>query len=857
MGLPKVIFATARSDDSNTANSYGLIRYGEIYNDKVPQVGRYGTDESIPANLRGEYQLDSFDIQRAVITENVYRAGGSGEPSWVKTGTTQNTWYGNYSVASPAAPAYVTTWTGTNPSSGSGWTTGTSGTGGTTTSGIRSTLGTFPLQGGGFEQMEFNTGTGSSSVEAQLSGAGVAHNYVAFVNTGGGTNTLHNGLGAVHATGPSSPAAHGPPTAHSPDAPWANIEFDVSHTASPLKAGAGGMGFVAFSTVGAAGGATSAQHTGDPNWYAYSMVFNPVSSGPSGQPSTPANAVFQPFYGSATAGPGDDIRRGPASTYTAYIWANATSPGTGPGGTGGSTANTRYWAFGQLSTAQGVSVTMIPEIWTPQRSYHSSSSVADAWEGAIEFKIMPDSEHTMTTNMVATTAGVSSMTISADAGGGPIATHSRITVTTDAVHNMTDSQNQVVIAGATNVTNVNGLWNVATVPSTTTFTYDVPYSTATSPTTITPNDDLTCVTFDGIDKTGAVVKSSGTVVAEIVHGGNAGNNKVILRGDVNLSGSHTIHSNSDSPSIATVNFSSRTYKSLFHEAGLELNETTGQVTSNGTFDGINDKGLKELDGYFPKYKNGRDYALNQVKTDGTISQAPIKAGADSDNVTFHGGAEELPSSVFFKSLTYANGFTANVLYATAFGNSSVLPSVAVEHIETVPGPDEGALGETYSLAYNDVQFPTPNTSSYWAMNRADNLRIIDPEDTANPPAILTYVSTTEMFNTAVHFTIRAMKKSSHGPTRSSTKTISGWGTYENGEHNYVDGRLFIRVYNNTDADRDSIMTIYGDANNADSATSDDFNRNETAKKIDDVAVTNEEFLQNNYSNGNYTVIDSA
>ena len=163
---------------------------------------------------------------------------------------------------------------------------------------------------------------------------------------------------------------------------------------------------------------------------------------------------------------------------------------------------------------------------------------------------------------------------------------------------------------------------------------------------------------------------------------------------------------------------------------------------------------------------------------------------------------------------------------------------------------------TYSLAYNDIAFPTPNTSSYWAMERANNLRIIDPDDTSSSPQILTYVSTTEMFNTAVHFTIRAMKKTSHGPTGSSTKTISGWGTYENGEHNYVDGRLFIRVYNNTDADRDSIMTVYGDANNADSATSDDFNRNETAKKIDDVAVTNEEFLQNNYSNGNFTVIDS-
>ena len=68
MGLPKVIFATARSDDSNTANSYGLIRYGEIYNDKTPQVERYGTDESLPEAVRGEYQLDSFDKRRVHVS---------------------------------------------------------------------------------------------------------------------------------------------------------------------------------------------------------------------------------------------------------------------------------------------------------------------------------------------------------------------------------------------------------------------------------------------------------------------------------------------------------------------------------------------------------------------------------------------------------------------------------------------------------------------------------------------------------------------------------------------------------------------------------------------------------------------
>jgi len=194
---------------------------------------------------------------------------------------------------------------------------------------------------------------------------------------------------------------------------------------------------------------------------------------------------------------------------------------------------------------------------------------------------------------------------------------------------------------------------------------------------------------------------------------------------------------------------------------------------------------------------------------------------------------------------------------TALGNSSVKPSVSVENIATISGPDEGAAGETYSLTYNDIQFPTPNTSSYWAMKRADSLRIIDPDDTSSSPDILTYVSTAQMFYTPVHFTIRAMKNSSHSPTGSSTKTISGWGTYENGEHNYVDGRLYLKVYNNTDADRDGIITVYGDANNADSATSDNFNRNETAKKIDNVAVTNEEFLQNNYSNGNFTVISSV
>ena len=321
--------------------------------------------------------------------------------------------------------------------------------------------------------------------------------------------------------------------------------------------------------------------TGSGAWYAASLSFTAeVPSGPASPYGAPESATFAPFYGAAD---GTGVRTGTSST-TISISSPATTPGDGTTGSSPSTTLTPFYAFSDPAGAGGITVTMVPEIWTPGRSAVSSSAAATAHQGAVEFKIMPDTEHTMSANMATTTATVSSMTVTAHAGGGPIATHSRVSVTTSAAHNMTDSQNQVVIAGGENVTHVNGLWNVATA-SGSTFTYDFPYSVL-SGTTMTVTGTLSCVTFDGIDKTGAVVKSGGSAVAEVVHGGNAGNNKVILSGDVSLIGTHTIHSSGTSPAIATVSFTGeRTYKSLFHEAGLYLNETTGQVTSNGSFDG--------------------------------------------------------------------------------------------------------------------------------------------------------------------------------------------------------------------------------------------------------------------------------
>ena len=47
-----------------------------------------------------------------------------------------------------------------------------------------------------------------------------------------------------------------------------------------------------------------------------------------------------------------------------------------------------------------------------------------------------------------------------------------------------------------------------------------------------------------------------------------------------------------------------------------------------------DSGLNELDSYFPKFKHARDYALNRVKTDGTITQSEKSFFIDEINPLF-------------------------------------------------------------------------------------------------------------------------------------------------------------------------------------------------------------------------------
>ena len=194
MGNPAVVFTTYSINSSTswaTTNVSGHAAnstsspFVELKSDVVPQAAKFSN---------GDYSVADFDTIRTITTEVTHKRHANGQP--YTDGTHEDT-------------VYTT----------------------------RGTLGTFSLKGGQFELCEFDTGAKGSSIADHYGKSGVSHNYVAFANTGDGDGLLHNADGSVIGT---ASLVHGPPTAYAPGKPFANIEYDVSHTSTPLQAIAGG-----------------------------------------------------------------------------------------------------------------------------------------------------------------------------------------------------------------------------------------------------------------------------------------------------------------------------------------------------------------------------------------------------------------------------------------------------------------------------------------------------------------------------------------------------------------------------------------------------------------------------------------
>ena len=381
MGNPAVVFTTfgaaATTNVSGHANSTSFV---ELKSDLVPRAALFSN---------GDYTVSDFDTIRTVTTENSIASNGT------VTGTHIDT-------------VYTT----------------------------RGTLGTFALSGGQYELCEFDTGAKGSSIADHVSKSGVSHNYVAFANTGDGDGLTHLASGVLNV--PASEAV-GPPTPYAPDIPFANIEYDVAHTSTPLQAIAGGGTREALSI--------------------------PLGSGPDYWRVYVASLIKTPVEGS------DPV------SYTRTWTINNTGART-------QTNNTRSLRISELvSPADGEpglpygitrtyvnTTSAIMENWFPQASYSPSTTSAAVHQGNIKFRVHPDSEYVMTENMTTTNVAVASVTIAPSGDIGPIATHSKVTVTTDSVHGLTDEQNQIVMSGSDNPTHINGIHNVHSVTSDTIFT---------------------------------------------------------------------------------------------------------------------------------------------------------------------------------------------------------------------------------------------------------------------------------------------------------------------------------------------------------------------------------------------------
>ena len=188
---------------------------------------------------------------------------------------------------------------------------------------------------------------------------------------------------------------------------------------------------------------------------------------------------------------------------------------------------------------------------------------------------------------------------------------------------------------------------------------------------------------------------------------------------------------------------------IVHEDGFGGKMETEDFARSVTFP---DSGLNELDSYFPKFKHARDYALNRVKTDGTITQTGDVVTIQGGDVTNHlvlenedtlftenhsntaasemgyfiigledgtktfptKYAENLPRVARYKTLQYQNGFSTNVSYASSNTEFTVQSNAEIGLSE------DTADGETYELTYADTSWPTTNGSSYWFLNNIEN-----------------------------------------------------------------------------------------------------------------------------------------
>ena len=343
---------------------------------------------------------------------------------------------------------------------------------------------------------------------------------------------------------------------------------------------------------------------------------------------------------------------------------------------------------------------------------------------------------------------------------------------------------------------------------------------------------------------GTGIAATGPVKGTVRAGGNAGNNRVIMSHDSNLQGEYKFYPNTSyANAVYEVSFQAEldSNSSLFTAMGLEIDEDTGVLSSNGAYDGVNNKGVRSLDSFFPKFLDARNKALNTTVTTGSITQ--------SNNTITLNNLERLPTG-HLKEFRYANGLTTDILEASvatldtdddgnvinysafeiASGNTATDTRAAVKVGNNIG--DENTITENdYTLTYVDNSFPVANSSAFFSIQKQNNTPIVSGTE------IVAFVGPDEQFNVPVWGALKAYKDPNH--------YASDHGVSDSDDVAYQE--FCIKVYKNMNADRDDTIVVYSDPDNAeepvDANTAFTFTQDE-----EEIPITNAQFLANSYAN---------
>ena len=514
--------------------------------------------------------------------------------------------------------------------------------------------------------------------------------------------------------------------------------------------------------------------------------------------------------------------------------------------------------------------TRISELYTVggTLSFTSASSPAAVYTihtGAIEFDIIPDTEAIIADgNISKTDTGTASWAAGQDR---------TMTVTTSSAHGLTDQYNRVYITGSSNNA-MNGLWNVATVTGTTSFTVKL-FAAQCGPSAITSSVNV--VTYDGIDKKGGKLRSqvgsintiqkvitnnpgsgtegtpgyvapfysivykyigshglgsSGTVTASVSGSGYSGG----------TSGSIQLPDGDFTGSVTVDNSSQFTRTVLSGAAGAD-----GGTSPSNVATGLNASTFNAGDDI--EVVAGGMAGNNQVILKGMTTVDPNKS------YSFHGNTTSSQVSVIaftgetrLRTMFTDAGFKLNTTSGRVFTEGA--PSSQPSGTDGMPGgfdpntnPDGGVKeidswcprymhAKVKAIERNDVQeLLKANTSGQHDIDQLLESPMVDENSN-----ITTFLTPRERFQETCWFTMRAQKKKEHRRTNTFVEN-----------EDWIDRQFGINVYTNPSSDRNEIILDYVDGSNRTSVSNTD-----TAFVIDGEPVTNEQHLNTGYANGTFT-----